>query len=89
MPGVLETAAIAVSLSQGGPNALVVYVVLEAKETYDTETLRKDFQNLIKTKLNPLFKIMNVCIIDVLPRTPSNKVMRRVLREKYTKELGS
>ncbi len=89
MPGVLETAAIAVSLSQGGPNALVVYVVLEAKERYDTEILRKDFQNLIKTKLNPLFKIMSVCIIDVLPRTPSNKVMRRVLRKKYTKELGS
>ena len=87
MVGVLETAAIAVNLSQGGPNALVVYVVLEVKESHDADSLRKEFQNLIKSKLNPLFKIMNVCIIEELPRTPSNKIMRRVLRNKYSKEL--
>lgn len=87
MAGVLETAAIGVNMSRGGPNALVIYVVLEVKESYNADILRKDFQNLIKSKLNPLFKIMDVCIIDGLPRTPSNKIMRRVLRNKYSKEL--
>ena len=89
MSGVLETAAIAVNLSLGGPNELVVYVILEEKETPDAEMLRKEFQRMIKSELNPLFKIMNVCIAKKLPRTASNKVMRRVLRKQYCDDLIS
>jgi acetyl-CoA synthetase len=40
-------------------------------------------QNSIKRDLNPLFKIHDVVLVDALPRTPSNKVMRRVLRDQY------
>ena len=41
------------------------------------------FQKSIKENLNPLFKVMNVVVLDELPRTASNKVMRRVLRREY------
>ena len=34
-------------------------------------------QARLKLHLNPLFKIHEVMIIDALPRTASNKVMRR------------
>jgi acetyl-CoA synthetase len=40
-------------------------------------------QSAIKSDLNPLFKIHDVVVIDALPRTASNKVMRRELRARY------
>jgi acetyl-CoA synthetase len=85
---VLETAAIAVTGKKGGPSRLVIYVVLEndvdAKEAgTDKEILKSAMQKSIKTKLNPLFGISDVVITGSLPRTASNKVMRRVLRDEY------
>jgi acyl-coenzyme A synthetase/AMP-(fatty) acid ligase len=35
----------------------------------------------LKSSLNPLFKVHRVLIVPSLPRTASNKVMRRVLRD--------
>ena len=43
------------------------------------------FQKEIKERLNPLFKIEEVVILPYLPRTASNKILRRVLRENYRK----
>ena len=40
-------------------------------------------QKSIKTELNPLFGISDVVVTDLLPRTASNKVMRRLLRDRY------
>ena len=40
-------------------------------------------QREIKEHLNPLFGISDVSISVSLPRTASNKVMRRVLRDQY------
>ena len=40
-------------------------------------------QSAIRTELNPLFKIHDLVLIETLPRTASNKVMRRVLRDHY------
>jgi acetyl-CoA synthetase len=40
-------------------------------------------QNAIKRNLNPLFKIHDLVLTEALPRTASNKVMRRVLRDQY------
>jgi len=85
---VLETAAVAVSEKKGGPLKLVIYVVLksyvDAKEAgTDKEILKTAMQKSIKTKLNPLFKISDILITGSLPRTSSNKVMRRVLRDEY------
>mmetsp|Transcript_939 Transcript_939/g.1995 ORF Transcript_939/g.1995 Transcript_939/m.1995 type:complete len:761 (-) Transcript_939:1777-4059(-) len=87
---VAETAAVAVRGENGGPSKLVIYVVLELvvdaekEETYK-EILKGAMQMAIKTKLNPLFGISDIVISKSLPRTASNKVMRRVLRDNYNK----
>ena len=85
--GVKESAAIAVSGPQGGPSKLVLYVVLTNTASnlasFDTSALKSAMQKSIKTKLNPLFGISDVVVTDQLPRTASNKVMRRLLRDKY------
>jgi acetyl-CoA synthetase len=81
--GVEETAAIAVSPPGGGPSQLVIYAVPEAGANPDRFALRMAMQRAIADELNPLFKIHDVLIIEALPRTASNKVMRRVLRDQY------
>jgi len=40
-------------------------------------------QQAIKQHLNPLFHIDDVVLADSLPRTASNKVMRKALRAQY------
>ena len=82
--GIVETAAIAVSPADGGPSQLVIYAVLDATANRDQKALAKAMQVAIAKGLNPLFKIHDVRLIDSLPRTASNKVMRRVLRSQYT-----
>lgn len=49
------------------------------------EKIKSDLQKLIKQHLNPLFKIQDVIMVDSLPRTASNKIMRRILRNEYQK----
>ena len=78
-----ELAAIAVTPQGGGPSELVLYTVLNKK--IPLETIKKEAQQLIRTKLNPLFKVSAVLPIAKLPRTASNKVMRRKLRADYEK----
>jgi acetyl-CoA synthetase len=84
--GVLETAAVAINPPEGGPSLLVVYAVLQHHTSTDLDSLRKEMQRAIATKLNPLFKIHDVVPVEALPRTASNKVMRRVLRDSYSKQ---
>jgi acetyl-CoA synthetase len=79
--GVAETAAIAVS--RGGPSALVIYAVCPGSAV-EVETLMRAMQAAIREELNPLFRIHEVIVVEALPRTDSNKVMRRVLRDRYT-----
>lgn len=76
---VSETAAVAVSAEGGGPSQLIVFVVPD--ESCDRETLPGRMNRRIKSDLNPLFKIADIRFIDSLPRTASNKVMRRKLRD--------
>jgi acetyl-CoA synthetase len=80
--GVMETAAVAVA-PRGGPSLLVIYAVCPDGSSPDKETLRAAMQSAIRQELNPLFKIHDVVCIPALPRTASNKVMRRVLRDQY------
>lgn len=82
---VLESVAIAVSQKNGGPSSLVIYYI-EKEHTPKTEALKKT-QNLIKSRLNPLFKVIDLLRIDNLPRTASNKVKRKELRNKYQNSL--
>jgi acetyl-CoA synthetase len=76
-----ELAAIAVPPPGGGPDRLVIYAVL--RSDINLQALQHELQHCIKTRLNPLFKIQAVEKIERLPRTVSNKVMRRKLRELY------
>lgn len=79
---VKESAAIAVSPADGGPSELVVYYVSNTAELDEAEKT-KIAAKAIKTELNPLFKLSKLLPIDTLPRTASNKVMRRKLRDMY------
>ncbi len=79
--GVLETAAIAVSPAGGGPAKLVVYAVADADA--DAAELKARLQQRIRAELNPLFKIADLRMVDALPRTASNKVLRRALRARH------
>jgi acetyl-CoA synthetase len=81
--GVAECAAVAVPPPGGGPERLVVFVVALPGDALDTETLRNEMQQAIRSRLNPLFKVHEVVEILALPRTASNKVMRRSLRSSY------
>ncbi|MDC0535159.1 hypothetical protein OAO18_05020, partial [Francisellaceae bacterium] len=80
---VYESAAIAIEPKGGGPSLLAVYVVAHNK-SIDKEALHKDIQKQIRAHLNPLFKVSDVVLIDKLPRTASNKVMRRTLRDQFS-----
>ncbi len=83
LPGVLETAAIAVSQKDGGPNQLVIYIVSNFLQKFSRELLISLIQELIKNELNPFFRVHDVVLVGELPRTASNKVMRRTLRNQY------
>ena len=80
--GVVETAAIAVPPPGGGPSLLVVYAVLDGGGDDWQDTM----QQALGGELNPLFKIHKVVVVEALPRTASNKVMRRVLREVHGRD---
>jgi acetyl-CoA synthetase len=79
---VRESAAIAVAPKNGGPSNLVVFYVENESVLNEIEKLETVKQQ-IKTKLNPLFKVADLVKIDKLPRTASNKIMRRTLRDHF------
>lgn len=75
--------------SGGGPERLVVFVVTAAGVVVDMEEVRAEMQQAIRAELNPLFKVHQVIAIPALPRTASNKVMRRSLRSSYLASGGA
>jgi acetyl-CoA synthetase len=79
---VKESASIALSPKEGGPAALVIYYVEDESDLSD-ETRLKEAKKIIREQLNPLFKVSDLVKISKLPRTASNKVMRRKLRGQY------
>lgn len=78
-----ECAAIGVPPEGGGPDQLVICIVPENK--IHLEDALNQTRNCVRTKINPLFKVAECHYFESLPRTASNKVMRRKLRA----ELGS
>jgi len=76
---ILETAAIAVSLNGHGPSQLVIYAATHTQ--LNKEFVMKEMQTRINKHLNPLFKIHDIVFVNELPKTASNKIMRRKLRE--------
>ena len=90
---VAETAAFSVPPAGGGPERLVIAAVLkaaadgeEAAPPSDATALKAAFVKAVKTQLNPLFKVDEVLVLASLPRTASNKVMRRVLRAQHAEK---
>jgi len=83
VPGVREVAAVAVPPAEGGPDRLVLYVAPQHGVTFEPRRLRRDLAQALRAEHSSLFKIHDVVIVEALPRTATNKVMRRLLREQY------
>lgn len=83
LEGIEETAAIAFDPPDGSPSRLVIYAVLTTDDSADKTSLQGLMQQAISQRLNPLFKIHELILRPSLPRTASNKVMRRLLRDEY------
>lgn len=81
-PDVYQTAAVSWIPPTGGADQLVVFVVPARADT-DAATLKRALQDVIKRDLNPLYRIHDVVLVETLPRTASNKIMRRELRAAY------
>jgi acetyl-CoA synthetase len=80
-PRVRESVAIAVRDDQQGCDRLVANVVLEQQgASLDPTELCRELQRLTSEQLNPLFRVTEVVVLESLPRTTSNKVVRRLLR---------
>ena len=79
---VYDAAAVGVQEKGEGPERLVVFVTLR-KHLARTQ-LRQEVRARIGTELNPLFRLHDLVTVDALPRTASNKLMRRKLRARYT-----
>jgi acetyl-CoA synthetase len=82
VPGIKEVAAVAVS-AVDGPSRLVIYAVYLPGQTRDKGNLQNSMQDALRLEFNPLFKIWELILLDSLPRTASNKVMRRALRDTW------
>jgi acetyl-CoA synthetase len=78
---ILETAAIAVNAKSQGPSQLVIYAA--TRNTLNKKAILAEMQKRISQHLNPLFKIYDIVFTENLPKTASNKIMRRILRQKY------
>jgi acetyl-CoA synthetase len=78
---VYESAAVAVPPPGGGADRLVIFVV--PCDEVDRQALRAELQAVIAHALNPLFRVHAVEVVESLPRTASNKIMRRRLRARY------
>ncbi|CAK7339128.1 unnamed protein product [Dovyalis caffra] len=85
---IMETAAISVAPVDGGPELLVIFVVLKKGFDGEPDKLKMKFSKAIQRNLNPLFKVSFVKIVPEFPRTASNKLLRRVLRDQMKHELS-
>jgi acetyl-CoA synthetase len=86
-PSVHECAAVGVRPGGEGAEKLVVYVVPRGE--VDPEALRPELDQELRRELNPMFRIHRVVLIDALPRTASNKLMRRKLQERWAQDDGA
>ncbi len=78
---VVECAAVGVQPEGEGAEKLVVYAVPRGRP--DAGSLKADLDDLLRRRLNPLFRIHDLVLKPALPRTASNKLMRRELKSEY------
>lgn len=81
--GVREAAAVGAPPPGGGPDRLILYIVPREDAEGDARALTRDIQAALKAGLSRLLKVHEVQLLQQLPRTASNKVMRRTLRDAY------
>ncbi|MCD7451561.1 putative acyl-activating enzyme 17, peroxisomal [Datura stramonium] len=83
---ILETAAVGVPPTGGGPEKLVIAVVFKDSDNleHNLVNLMISFNTALQKNLNPLFKVSSIVPLPSLPRTATNKVMRRVLRQQFS-----
>jgi acyl-coenzyme A synthetase/AMP-(fatty) acid ligase len=81
-PGVVDCAVFGVADERAGevPAAAVQLAP-------DAETTREELQNLVTEKLAGYKRLRHVVLVDVVPRTPSGKVLRRNLRDEWAPRL--
>ena len=80
-PAIGECAAVGVAPPDGGAEQLVVYVVPSPRADFQHDQIKADLDRELSRSMNPLFKVSEVIVMDQLPRTASNKLMRRKLQE--------
>jgi acetyl-CoA synthetase len=92
VPGVRRSAAIAINPAGGGPSELVIYAVIDGfgagVAATDQQAWLPRLQQAVKERLNPLFRISDLVLVDTLPVTASNKIMRRELRADHERRVG-
>ena len=57
---ILETAAVTVAPPDGGPEKLIIFVVLKKGYNHQPEKLKMVFSSAIQSNLNPLFKVRHL-----------------------------
>jgi acetyl-CoA synthetase len=85
-PEVYESAAVGVALRGEGAEVLVVFAV--PRGDVEQQALLVELRSAISQELNPLFRLHDLVLLEALPRTASNKIVRRELRRRY-REGGS
>jgi acetyl-CoA synthetase len=54
---------------------------MEGVEKIDSDTLRKEINQLISDQIGPIAKLDKIQFVSGLPKTRSGKIMRRILRK--------
>jgi len=79
-PAVIESAVIAVhdDLKGQRPSA---YVVLNGESLADQDAVRRELIALVRDQIGPIASFRDVTIVDALPKSRSDKILRRTLRQ--------
>src|SRR5690606_25967764 len=85
--GVREAAAVSVQPGGEGPERLVLFVVPAGRP--EADRLREELGRTVARRLNPLFAVHDLVLVDELPRTASQKLVRRALRARYLEAGGA
>lgn len=86
VPAVADIAAIGIPTPGGGPERLHLVIVART-EGADPVQLQHACSSAIRTHLNPLFKVEGIRLVPALPRTATNKVLRRELRQELLSQV--